>query len=246
MRREIIGNCELYLGDCLEILPTIKAADATVTDPPYGVMLGEINTAQGRKKGQMSYSDFSDTPEYVKEKVIPAVNMALKISNCALITPGNKNLFLYPPYEDIGVWFNPAGSGSGRWGFILAHMILFYGKNPKAGKPGNGASSTWGQNDSVSDLKNKIHPCPKPLKFMKWAVNKVSFENQLILDPFMGSGTTGVACIELNRRFIGIEINENYFNAACKRLELAAAQQIFDFGALDEITPPPPLLEGIG
>ncbi|WP_461256486.1 DNA-methyltransferase [Treponema sp. R80B11-R83G3] len=242
MRREVIGNCELHLGDCMDILPTLQRVDAVVTDPPYGVMLGEINTGQARKKEQTSYEGFSDTPEYIKEKVIPAINMAIAISNCALITPGNRNLMLYPPYDDIGVWFNPAGSGAGRWGFILAHMILYYGKNPRAAKPGNGASSAWLKNERVGDINN-IHPCPKPLNFMKWAVNKVSYENQIILDPFMGSGTTGVACIELKRKFIGIEINENYFNAACKRLKEAAALGTLDFDNMPESTPPPPIGE---
>jgi DNA modification methylase len=242
LRREVIGNCELYLGDSLEILPLLDPVDAVVTDPPYGVMLGKLNTGQGRKKGQVKYDGFSDTPEYIKEKVIPIIELSIAMSKCALITPGSRNLLLYPQYDDIGVWFNPAGSGVGRWGFILAHMILYYGKNPKATKPGNGASSAWLKQERIGDIKN-IHPCPKPLNFMKWAVNKVSFENQIILDPFMGSGTTGVACIDLNRKFIGIEINETYFNAACKRIELAAAQGNFDFGETLESTPP--LLEGL-
>jgi DNA modification methylase len=231
MQREIIGNCELLLGDCRDILPNIKRADAVVTDPPYGVLLGEKDTGQKKIKRKSSYEGFSDTREYLTECVIPAIKTSLSITKRALITPGNKNVCLYPPYDDIGVWFNPAGIGIGKWGFILAHIILYYGKNPR--KLGNGASSIIGNNTGVGELLN-IHPCPKPLYFMKWAVDKVSFENQLILDPFMGNGTTGVACVELNRKFIGIEINENYFNSVCKRIETAAAQGTFEFNKIKE------------
>jgi DNA modification methylase len=119
--------------------------------------------------------------------------------------------------------FNPAGVSNGKWGYILAHIILYYGKNPKHAKAGNGGSSFIEKNENVNDIK-KIHPCPKPLRFIKWAVCKASFENEIIFDPFMGSGTTGVACVETNRRFIGIEINEKYFYAACERIATAAAQ----------------------
>ncbi|MDR1278602.1 MAG: site-specific DNA-methyltransferase, partial [Treponema sp.] len=69
----------------------------------------------------------------------------------------------------------------------------------------------------------------KPLKFTTWAVNKASLEGETVLDPFMGLGTTGVACVNIRRRFIGIEIVEKYFDVACKRIELAAAQGQFDF-----------------
>jgi site-specific DNA-methyltransferase (adenine-specific) len=127
----------------------------------------------------------------------------------------------------MGVWFNPAGTSIGRWGFMLASPILYYGKNPRNVKK-SGASSVWGTNDRDKELK-ALHPCPKPLKFITLAVNKVSLEGETILDPFMGSGTTGVACVNLQRRFIGIEIEEKYFDVSCKRIEIAVAQGQFDF-----------------
>jgi DNA modification methylase len=127
----------------------------------------------------------------------------------------------------MGVWFNPAGTSIGRWGFMLSSPILYYGKNPK-NPIESGASSTWAKHDSVTEIK-KLHPCPKPLKFITWAVYKVSFEGDVILDPFMGSGTTGVACVNIRRRFVGIEIVEKYFDIACKRIEMAAKQGQFEF-----------------
>jgi DNA modification methylase len=227
-RREIIGPCELYLGDCLEILPELAKVDAVVTDPPYGVLLGDVNINKTAKdKTRAAYTGFSDTPEYVRDKVIPAVKIALSRAERGLITPGTRNCFLYPPPDDMGVWFNPAGTSIGRWGFMLASPILYYGKNPRNCKQSD-ASSTWGTFERLAELK-ELHPCPKPLKFMKWCVNKVSLDGETILDPFMGSGTTGVACVYLQRRFIGIEIEEKYFDVACKRIEIAVSQGQFDF-----------------
>jgi DNA modification methylase len=228
MRKETIGPCTLYLGDCLEILPEIGAVDAAITDPPYGVMLGDVKiNKQAVNKKRAEYIGFSDTPEYVRDKVVPAIKMMLSKARCGLITPGTRNCFLYPPPDDMGVWFNPAGTSIGRWGFMLASPILYDGKNPRNVKQ-SGASSVWGMHERNNELK-MLHPCPKPLKFITWAVNKVSLEREIILDPFMGSGTTGVACVNLQRRFIGIEIEETYFDIACKRIETAVAQGQFDF-----------------
>ena len=219
----MIGDCRLILGDCREILPTLPKFDALVTDPPYGVMLGEIVNGQARAKNQQSYSTFSDTKEYIEDVVIPAIKIAILKTSRAIITPGNKNAWLYPHPDDFGVWYNPAGTGRGKWGFILAHMILFYGKDPRAGRNAT-ASSAWGLNDSVGGIKNKLHPCPKPLKFTKWMVEKSSMEGEAVIDPFMGSGTTGIAAIQLGRKFTGIELERKYFDIACKRIEDAYRQ----------------------
>ncbi len=203
-------------GDCREILPELPKVDLVLTDPPYGVGLGDVNNGQAREKSQTPYTKFSDTPEYVSSIVVPAFKSCLLISKRAVITPGNRNAWLYPKPDDIGVWYNPAGTGRGKWGFILAHLILYYGADPLAGKSAT-ASSAWALNDSVSSMKNISHPCPKPLKFTKWLVSKGSLVNELILDPFLGSGTTAVAAKTLNRKCIGIEIEEKYCEIAAKR-----------------------------
>jgi DNA modification methylase len=228
MRKEIIGPCTLYLGDCMEILPEIGKVDAVVTDPPYGVFLGGTKINKGPNGKRAGYANFLDSPAYVRDKVVPAVKIALSKAERGLVTPGTRNYFLYPPPCDMGVWFNPAGQSTGRWGFMLASPILYYGKNPRNCKQ-SGASSTWGAFERLAELK-ELHPCPKPLKFTTWAVNKASLEGEIVLDPFMGSGTTGVACVNIQRKFIGIEIEEKYFDVSCKRIELAVAQGQFDFG----------------
>jgi DNA modification methylase len=228
VRKEIIGPHTLYLGNCLEILPELEKVDAVVTDPPFGVLLGETKNGQQREKNRDAYTSFSDTPEYIRDVVVPAVKMALSKAKRGLVIPGTRNCFLYPPPDDMGVWFNPAGTSIGKWGFILSSPILYYGKNPRNYKK-SGANSIWGRFERLADLK-KIHPCPKPLKFMTWAVNKASLEGETVIDPFMGSGTTGVACENIGRRFVGIEIEEKYFDLACERIALAVSQGKFDFG----------------
>jgi DNA modification methylase len=222
-REEQIGACRLILGDCREVLPTIGRVDAVVTDPPYGVELGNAGTGQERERGQTAYEGFEDTPEYIESIVVPACKLALSLAKRGLITPGNRNSFLYPKPDDIGVWWNPAGTGRGKWGFLLAHVILYYGPDPNAGQKSTAASVT-GCNSSVGDIKNILHPCPKPLNFMQWCVNKASLEDETILDPFMGSGTTLVACAKLGRKGIGIELEPKYFDIACRRVEQAYKQ----------------------
>jgi site-specific DNA-methyltransferase (adenine-specific) len=212
--------------DCRNVLPQLKGIDAVITDPPYGVELGNVDSGQERERGQQKYEDFEDTPEYLQDVIIPAFKIALSISHRSIITPGNRNAFLYPKPDDIGVWYNPAGTGRGKWGFVLAHLIFYYGKDPYAGRCAT-ASSAWALNDSVSNIKNKKHPCPKPLLFTKWEVSKGSLENDIVLDPFMGSGTTLKAAKELGRKSIGIEISENYCEIAAKRCQQTIMN--FDF-----------------
>jgi site-specific DNA-methyltransferase (adenine-specific) len=223
MRTEQIGRATLYLGDCMEILSTLPNVDAVITDPPYGVNLGEAGTGNEIAKGQQPYSMFSDTAEHLTRVVVPAIEIALSKATRGMVTCGNRNAWRYPEPADVGVWWNPAGTGRGKWGLILAHLILYYGKDHNAGNRAT-ASSVTGKNDSVSGLKNVGHPCPKPELFMQWMVEKASRPGEVVLDPFMGSGTTGVACAKSDRAFIGIEIEPKYFDIACRRIEEAQRQ----------------------
>lgn len=201
----VIGDATLYLGDCLEILPTLPKVDAVITDPPYGVGI--------------EYGSFEDTPGYISDVVIPAIQLCRNLCDRVVVTSGNKCAWDYPKPDDWGVWFNPAGTGFGKWGFNLAHMILYYGKDPK---PKTSASSVTGLHDR-SDTYG--HPCPKPFPFMRWLVDKASLPCDVVCDPFMGSAMTGQACVRYGRKFIGIEIEPKYFDIACERIENAQRQQ---------------------
>ena len=113
----------------------------------------------------------------------------------------------------MGAFYTPAAVGVGPWGFQTIHPILFYGRDYRAGL---GALPT-GRILTEAGADNG-HPCAKPLLAWRWLLEKVSEPNDLILDPFMGSGTTLRAAKDLGRRAIGIEIEEKYCEIAVKRL----------------------------
>ena len=220
MKPTIIGDCTLYQGDCLEILPTLGKVDAGVTDPPYGVNYSGSVTKHG--KNGFSYNSFDDTPENIQKICVPAVRLAVSLSRSAVITPGNANAFKYDEPRSLGAIYYPSGANSGPWGFVCSQPLFYYGKDPylsKAlGRLPNAFSTTEATDRQVD------HPCPKPIGQVKWLVNRVSFKEETILDPFMGSGTTGVACVKLGRKFIGIELEPKYFDIACERITKAYAQ----------------------
>jgi DNA modification methylase len=208
-----IGDCRLILGDCLEVMaafPPCFRVDAVVTDPPYGVEFVGKATKHTGASGGYTGGDNELGPSVVE--------MALKIAERAVIFPGSRLMFDYPrPYE-IGCVYCPSGAGLGRWGFTTMHPMLYYGK----GLPHTRQAPSGFHSFATSEPNG--HPCPKPVKWMEWAIAKCSLPGHTILDPFMGSGTTGVACAKLGRKFIGIEIDPGYFDIACRRVEEAYRQ----------------------
>ena len=199
MRVERIGNATLYLGDCLEILPTLQKVDAVITDPPFGVG----NFVQSNRGSPVTWND----------------------------SP--------PPQEVFALLKNISGHrviwGANYFNCFEGHGGLVWDKNqplPNASKA-EIASISWGNkvemirltwtnyvNDKVSE-----HPCERPVRLYIWSIEQVPNTPQTILDPFMGSGTTGVACMNLGRKFIGIEIEPKYFDIACERIENAQRQE---------------------
>jgi site-specific DNA-methyltransferase (adenine-specific)/modification methylase len=214
MRVEQIGRATLYLGDCREVLPTLSPVDAVVTDPPYGIGL------------DYSTDNFDDTPQELQELIADFVPACLALAKVVSITPGNVNHYLYPKPTWTLCWFNRAGAGSGPWGFSCWQPILVYGgdpylRNQKGRRPD---FIEW----SETSEKNG-HPCPKPARFQKLWIERVAFDAGSILDPFMGSGTTGAASVQMGKDFVGIEMNPTYFDIACKRIEDAQRQgNLFD------------------
>jgi site-specific DNA-methyltransferase (adenine-specific) len=204
-RVERIGDATLYLGDCRNILPTLGKVDAVVTDPPYGVGL--------------DYNTTDDTPEFVAAVAVPVVEECRRLAKRVVLTPGVRNLFVYPSPDHTGAIYYPAGAGCNRWGFACWQPILYYGKDPYGG--------TGSRPDSfhaTDSAEKNGHPCPKPIGQMRRIVDRATLRGETVLDPFMGSGTTGVACAKLGRKFIGIEIDPGYFDIACRRIEAAYKQ----------------------
>lgn len=206
MRVETIGNATLYLGDCLEILPTLPKVDAVITDPPYGV--------------DFKYESHDDTAVGYKEWCAAWFSNLQSI--CAgpiAISCGMANLQDWPKPAWVLCWHKPAAMGRCAVGFNNWEPILLYGK-PKGEQ---GADVIRAQ--ILPDASVAGHPCPKPIGWAVGTINRVASKCDSILDPFMGSGTTGVACMNLGRKFIGIEIEPKYFDIACERIENAQRQQ---------------------
>jgi site-specific DNA-methyltransferase (adenine-specific) len=217
-----IGNATLYLGDCREILPTLGKVDAVVTDPPYGVS-GERNSkaADRGSPRKNDYDSFSDDADYVGSVAVPVIEQLVGSGVRVVLTPGNRCLTLYPSPDSFGAVYQPASVGLQPWGRADAQPILYYGKSPHAGKSLPGQRCSFVMTETA---ERNGHPCPKPIRFWTQLCNSASRDGETILDPFMGSGTTGVACAKLGRKFIGIEIDPGYFDIACRRIEEAYKQ----------------------
>lgn len=220
MKPVIIGDATLYCADCMDILPMLETVDAVITDPPYGVGFTGTTTKH-HVKDRIGYASFDDTPENIRDEIIPRLCEAMKLARRTVFTPGTKCAHLYPRPDGEGVIWYPSGANTGPWGFITHQPIYYYGKCPYLAT-GRGSRPT-GFSSTETAEKNG-HPCPKPIGVMRWLVNRISNPCEIILDPFMGSGTTGVASIQLGRKFIGIEKDPKYFDIACQRIDKEVAQ----------------------
>jgi site-specific DNA-methyltransferase (adenine-specific) len=221
-RTETIGDATLYLGDCRDILPTLGKVDAVVTDPPYGIGLTAKSNKWVTHQGT-GYVSTEDNPDFIASVCVPAIRACIEKFGRVVVTPGTRNLWLYPAPDELGAIYNRNGAGSGKWGFVCNAPVLFYGKDPYLAFGLGRRANSWEQ-PGTDFAEKSDHPCPKPLGLTRWLVNRASLSGHVVLDPFMGSGTTGVVCSELGRSFIGIEIEPKYFDIACRRIEAATRQ----------------------
>ena len=213
-----IGECELILGDCLEVMPGLGKVDAVVTDPPYGIgeSAGKAKTRTSgltsAQRGRDYRKDYGDK-DWDDETADKAVALAVSIARNSVVFGGN--YYDLPPTSCWLVWDKLNGSTD------FADCELAWTNLPKAVR-----QIKWLWNGCMRRERHtpRQHPTQKPVKVMEWCVEHLPKTAQTILDPFMGSGTTGVACVQLNRRFIGIELDETYFDIACKRIEEAYKQ----------------------
>lgn len=206
----IIGDCQLYLGDCLEILPTLGKVDAVVTDPPYG--LADKHDGGSWKKGAKTF-DMNRPPKKI-------FDIILDISKEQIIFGGNYFTDYLRPSMRWLIW------DKGLSGFTASDFEMAWTSQHAATRriiysAGNERGFAPKSTEDKKYINN--HPTQKPVGVMKWCIDFLPDAN-IILDPFMGSGTTGVACAKMGRKFIGIEMEPKYFDIACKRIEQAYAQ----------------------
>ena len=211
MRIETIGNATLYLADCREVLPTLPKVDAVITDPPYGI--GEAagkNASRSKVAVSQDYGDdgWDDAP--VEDALMKMVREAGK---WAVIFGGN--YYAMPPARCWLVWDKENGAND------FADCELAWTNLPKAVRR---IRYMWHGMLRANGEARGDHPTQKPIGVMSWAINHVPAPCATILDPFMGSGTTGVAAMNLQKAFIGIEREPKYFDIACRRIEDAQRQ----------------------
>lgn len=197
----IIGNATLYCADCMDVLPTLERVDAVITDPPYGL----AEKLQGGTWGKSFEGAYKDWDSFAPQNLL---NEVLKLSDKAIVWGGN--YFTLIPSRCWLVWFkrDAVRTMAGcelAWTNFDANAKVF----------------DW--TIAATNAERAGHPTQKPIALMRWCIEQAG-NPETILDPFMGSGTTGVAAIQLGRKFIGIEREPKYFDIACKRIEQAAAQ----------------------
>lgn len=222
MRVEKIGNAVLYLADCREVIGE-ASADVALFDPPYGVAGGwgsglRKGSARAAKSAYQSDA-FEDNRAYIENVCAPAATAMIARFGRVALTPGIRHMSLYPEPAHIGSFQYPGTTVMSCWGPVHWQPILYYGRDPYQGRLR--PDSRRNCNDIDRDTP---HPCPKPLKQWSWLVDRVSIAGETVFDPFMGSGTTGVACAAQGKAFIGCEIDPVFFDVACKRIEDAQRQ----------------------
>ena len=229
-----IGNATLYLGDCLEVLSDLEKVDLVVTSPPYN--FGGFNR-NGRKSSYESYEDNLTNEEY--KKWIGQVINTLPIKDGGSIYWNFKGKYVDGIYQhpwwvaDVCkhrlvqeiIWKFPSSPDVAKikWYPRIEYIFWFSNGKPKYFNPDMAIhTNVW----EFSHMENNHidHPAPFPMALPSRCILGSSQTNEIVLDPFLGSGTTGCAAIQMNRKFIGIEKDPKYFDIACKRIEQASKQ----------------------
>ena len=201
--RIVIGNAELWHGDCREILPTLPKVDAVITDPPFGLGNKMQGGTWGAKEGFKEMLEWDAAP--------PSVDLLLSLAalgqSCVM---WGGNYFGLPASRGWLVWDKSNAVPT------MADVELAWTNLDRPAKRFRG-------------MVGRVefgHPTQKPLDLMRWTIAQVDHCHAVrsVLDPFMGSGSTGVACADLGRSFIGIERERKYFDVACRRIEDAQRQ----------------------
>jgi DNA modification methylase len=226
------GEATIYLGDCLEILPTLAGVDAVVTDPPYGTH--DLGGGYGRRQlhsenGRTGRTIVNDNDISMFASCLSAIP---KLSGYLIAFYGARRTVEFinaiVGWEYVGeiVW-DKKQMGLG-YTIRYSHESIAVLKKGEVVRPNFAIDSVIEHHQ-----QEKLHPHQKPVALLE---RLIEWQAGTILDPFMGSGTTGVACANLGRRFIGIEIEPKYYDIARKRISDAYAQgRLFD----NEPTPPP-------
>ena len=220
-RKEVIGNAVLLLGDCLEILPTLPKVDAVITDPPYGE-----RTHEGARtdSGETKLVEFDSLDDATFQRMC---RMAVEVANRWVIMTcewrhAAKAEDAGLPVIRVGVWIKPNGMPqmTGDRPATGWEAVLIMHREGKKRWNGGGNPAVW-----IFNKENGEHPTTKPQPLLRKWLQQFTDSGETVLDPFCGSGSTGVAALQMGRKFIGIEIEPKYFDIACERIENAQRQE---------------------
>ena len=217
MKKVVIGDCELYLGDCMDVLPTLPKVDAVVTDPPYGIF--KNTGGDGKMFGNETIYSIDDKAAEWDSRPDDELLRLLASYKEYVVWGGNYFADIMGASKGVLIWDKKTGNNSYAdcelaWTNATGTTRILHHQWCGAFK------------DSERGLRAE-HPTQKPIEIMKWSIGFC--KAQTILDPFMGSGTTGVAAVQMGRKFIGIEREPKYFDIARRRIEEAYMQpRLFD------------------
>lgn len=215
----VIGNATLYRGDAMDVLPTLGKVDAVITDPPYGIGANRMTLGNGKQRIERGEDDWDSAP--------PSAGLMDSIMSSApkQIHWGG-NYFGLPASRCWLVWYKCTGANS------FADCELAWTNLDSVVKK---CVIPWVGANAKDESGQRVHPTQKPIRLMRWCIEQAG-NPEIILDPFMGSGTTGVAAVQMGRQFIGIEREPKYFDIACKRIE--DAQRMVDMFGFQEAHKP--------
>ena len=230
-REEIIGDCRLYLGDSLEILPTLTV-DHVIGDPPYE---DELHKAIGRIKR-------NDGQEMIADLGFAGVNASRAAIASAAVSASAGWVILFTLAEGVRAWRDDLQAVGAKWDTTCFWVKpdaspRFNGQGPARGaecfvtcwagtgyRRWNAGGKRGVYTHCVNTARQGEHPTEKPVPLMMEMVSDFTRHGETVCDPFMGSGTTGIACVNLGRGFVGIEQNERWFDLSRRRIEAAYKQ----------------------
>lgn len=228
-RKEIIGDCTLYLGDAMAIMPTLPKCELAISDVPYSLTTGGVSKSSKTMSGIFAAHNYANDGQLIMATVpfpemMEAIHAVLVTDADCYVMANDKNVHPLTSasldagfkFHNLLVWDKVTPTAN-RWYMKNLEFTLYLWKgrartinNPSAKQLIRGGI------DKVSG-----HPTEKPVYLMAEYIGNSSKRGDTVIDPFMGSGTTGVAAVQLGRKFVGIELDETYFDLACERIRSA-------------------------
>lgn len=209
IKRVVIGSSTLYLGDCKKILPFLGYMDAIVIDPPYGI---GADKSRAKIQGKSGWKYYGESNWDIDRPAREIFDLMLEQSDLQIIWGGNYFTDYLPPTMRWLIW------DKGQRDFSLADGEVAWTNQMKALR-----IMTYSRGKALARRDGNFHPTQKPVEIMEWCLTFIP-EGKVVVDPFMGSGSTGVACIKMGRPFIGIDVDPKYFDITCSRLTKAHSE----------------------